>query len=97
MTVEWSERAAAELQAARDFLARSSPAYAQAVAERIVRRSEGLAAQPLIGAEVPEYGDEAIREVFEHPYRILYRVSDDQVQVVAVVHAARRLTRTPPG
>ncbi|HTU21790.1 MAG TPA: hypothetical protein VMG10_27375 [Gemmataceae bacterium] len=31
-----------------------------------------------------------------HPYRILYRVSAEQVQIVAVVHAARRLPRTPP-
>jgi plasmid stabilization system protein ParE len=95
--VEWSERATAELQAARDFIARSSPGYAQVVAERVVRRTEELADQPLIGAEVPEYGDENLREVYEHPYRILYRVTADRVQVVAVVHSARQLPRHPPG
>jgi plasmid stabilization system protein ParE len=97
MNVEWTESATAQLQAIRDYLARTSPGYAQALAERIVRRTEGLAAQPLLGSEVAEYGDEMLREVFEHPYRILYRVSEERLQVVAVVHASRRLPRTPPG
>ncbi len=96
MNVNWSATAAAQLQAIRDYLARSSPGYAQALAERIVARTEGLVAQPLIGAEVSEYGDETIREVFEHPYRILYRLTGPEIQVIAVIHASRRLPRTPP-
>ncbi len=71
MSVSWTETAADQLQAIRDYLARSSPAYAQALASRIVARTEALDAQPLSGAEVPEYADPNIREVFEHPYRIL--------------------------
>lgn len=97
MSVNWSATAAAQLQAIRDYLARSSPGYAQALAERIVERTERLATEPLIGAEVREYGDETIREVFEHPYRILYRVQAQEIQVIAVIHASRRLPRTPPG
>jgi toxin ParE1/3/4 len=97
MIVEWSEQAAAQLQAIRDYLARSSPGYAQTLAERIIQRTEALAALPLLGAEVPEYGDESLREIIEHPYRILYRASEEQIQIVAVVHAVRRLPRTPPG
>lgn len=52
---------------------------------------------PLFGAEVPEYADESLRELFEHPFRILYRVEGDDLQIVALVHAARTLPRTPPG
>ncbi len=97
MNVNWSATAAAQLQAVRDYLARSSPGYAQMLAERIVERTEGLAAHPLIGAEVEEYADETIREVFEHPYRILYRVEGQEIQVITVIHASRRLPQTPPG
>ncbi len=97
MSVTWSVTAATQLQAIRDYIARSSPGYAQVVAERVVARTEILDGQPLLGAEVPEYGDETIREVFEHPYRILYRVSGQDVQIIAVVHSSRRLPRTPPG
>ena len=97
MTVDWTEPASAQLQAARDSLARSSPGYAVALADRVVRRTERLAVMPLVGAEVPEYPGAGVREVYEHPYRILYRVAGNVVLVVAVVHAARRLPRTPPG
>ena len=96
MIVEWSERGADQLQAIRDYLARSSPGYAQTLAERIVQRTEMLADFPLLGAEVPEYADEAIRELIEHPYRILYRVSEEQIQIITIVHASRRLPRNPP-
>jgi plasmid stabilization system protein ParE len=66
------------------------------MADRIVRRTEVLADFPLVGPEVPEYADESIRELQEHPYRIIYRVMTNQIDVVAVIHAARRLPRTPP-
>jgi toxin ParE1/3/4 len=96
VTVTWTETAAAQLQAVRDGLARTSPGYAQALAERIVARTEALDGLPLSGAEVPEYGNEAIREVFVQPYRILYRVAGAEVQIIALIHHARRLPRTPP-
>jgi toxin ParE1/3/4 len=97
MSVTWTETAAGQVQAIRDYLARSSPGYAQALAGRIVARTQALDGQPLLGAEVPEYSDPAIREVFEHPYRILYRVVGQDVQVIGVIHSSRRLPRTPPG
>ena len=96
MSVTWTETATGQLQAIRDYLARSSPGYAQALAGRIVARTEALDGQPLLGAEVPEYGDPDVREVFEHPYRILFRVAGQDVQVIGVIHSSRRLPRTPP-
>lgn len=96
MSVAWTETAAGQLQAVRDYLARSSPGYAQALAGRIIARAQTLDGQPLVGAEVPEYGDPTIREVFEHPYRILYRVAGQDVQIIGVIHSSRRLSRTPP-
>ena len=89
--------AADQLQAVRDYSARSSPGYAQALAARTVARTESLADQPLLGAEVEEYGDPEIREVLEHPYRIIYRVAGPDVQVVAVIHSSRRLFPHPAG
>jgi hypothetical protein len=42
---------------------------------------------------VPEYEDETLRELFEDPYRIVDRITDRQIDVVAVVHSARRFPR----
>jgi len=38
---------------------------------------------------VPEVGDESLREVIHGNYRIVYRVSDQAVEIVTVFHGAR--------
>jgi len=40
---------------------------------------------------VPEYDREDVREVIEKPYRIIYRIGEEQVDVLAVFHRAQRL------
>ncbi len=42
------------------------------------------------------YDVDDIREVLEYPYRIIYRVLPDRVDVLAVVHGARRLPASLP-
>ena len=59
--------------------------------DRITRRSEQLKTLPSSGSIVPEYANEEIREVLERPYRIIYRVLPDRIDVLAVVHGARLL------
>jgi toxin ParE1/3/4 len=93
MNVHWTEAALADLRAAEAYVARHSPQYARSLVERIFDRSEVLADQPYIGPMVPEYDDETLRELFEDPYRIIYRVLEQQIDIVAVVHAARRMPR----
>lgn len=48
------------------------------------------------GAEVPEFGDSTIREVLHRSCRIIYRVREERVDVVAVIHGARLLPDAPP-
>jgi len=94
MNVHWTEAGLTDLRAAEAYVARHSPQYAYSLVERIFDRSAQLAAQPRLGSLVPEYDEETLRELFEHPYRIIYRiVSEEQIDVVAVVHAARRMPR----
>jgi plasmid stabilization system protein ParE len=38
----------------------------------------------------PELARPTIREVIEGAYRVVYRVTPDAVQILAVVHGARR-------
>jgi toxin ParE1/3/4 len=42
---------------------------------------------------VPEVSDPAIRETFLHSYRILYRVHQGHVLILAVIHGARDFER----
>jgi plasmid stabilization system protein ParE len=93
MNVHWTESALADLRAIEAYVGRHSSQYARGIIERIFARSEHLSSQPRLGPIVPEYEEDTIRELFENPYRIVYRIADQQIDVVAVVHAARRLPR----
>ncbi len=47
------------------------------------RQIEGL---PGSGRQVPEYEDPALRELLERPYRIIYRLLPERIDVVTVMH-----------
>jgi plasmid stabilization system protein ParE len=92
MNVHWTEAALADLEAIETYISRRSPQYARALIERIFARSELLATQPRLGPKVPGFDDETLRELFQSPYRIIDRiVAEQRIDVVAVVHGARRL------
>ena len=59
--------------------------------DRLTKRSEQIAAFPRSGRMVPEYEAPDIREVIERPYRIIYRIKTDQIDILAVVHSAQLL------
>lgn len=69
-----------------------SPVYAKRMVDKITRRSEQISDFPMSGRKVPEYESDDIREVIENPYRIIYRIKPDQIDVLAVVHGAQLLS-----
>lgn len=97
MTVFWTRNAKRELRAVYDYIAQNSVRYAQGVVDRITRRTKQLSTMPYLGARVPEYDEETIRELVEQSYRIIYRVRADRVDIVSVVHGARPLPSEIPG
>jgi len=63
--------------------------------DRLTLRSEQIAIFPLSGRMVPEYEAEDIREIIEKPYRIIYRIKPEQIDVLAVIHGAQLLLLEP--
>jgi addiction module RelE/StbE family toxin len=95
MKVHWTETAQAHLDAIHAYIAQDSPAYAKHMVDRLTRRSQQIAKFPLSGRRVPEYDVEPIREVIEGSYRIIYYIKSDQIAVLAVIHGATDVLRTP--
>lgn len=91
MRVHWTQNAVEHLVNIYEYIALNSPTYAKQMVDRITRRSQQIADQPLSGRSVPEYQTDDIRELIEKPYRIIYRIKADQIDVVAVIHGARLL------
>jgi plasmid stabilization system protein ParE len=74
-----------------EHIAHNSRLYAQRMIDRLTNRSEQIAAFPRSGRMVPEDEVPDIREVIEKPYRIIYRIKEDQIDVLAVVHSTQLL------
>jgi len=91
MRVAWTAHAKRELSAIHDYIAQNSRRYAQGMVDRITRKTELLVEFPRLGAEVSEYEDESVRELLEHPYRIIYRLRGTTAEILSVVHGARQL------
>ena len=51
-----------------------------------MRRSIQIGEVPYSGREVPEYQRDDVREVLERPYRILYRIGPDRIDVITLMH-----------
>jgi len=90
MKVNWTSAARAQLRDIGAFVAHSSPQYATKVADRLTKRSQQIATFPHSGRVVSEANNINIREVIEGPYRIIYHILEDEIDVIAVVHGARQ-------
>jgi addiction module RelE/StbE family toxin len=91
MKVFWTETAVNHLSSIYNYISQNSPQYAQRLVERLTRRSEQIANFPFSGRIVPEFETEQLREVIEGSYRIIYYVKPEQIDVIAVLHAARNI------
>lgn len=89
MKVHWTETAEGHLDAIHAYISQDSPRYALRMVDRLTRRSQQIADFPLSGRKVPEYEMDQIREVIEGPYRIIYYIKPDQIDVLAVIHGSQ--------
>lgn len=91
MRVHWTINAVDHLANIYEYISLNSPTYGKQMVDKITCRSEQIADHPLSGRKVPEYEAQDIRELIEKPYRIIYRIKKDQIDVVAVIHGAQLL------
>ena len=89
MSLRWTERVAEHLQMLHQYIADDNPAAADRLIERVLEAAERLAQFPRMGRQGRVSGT---RELVLPGTQILlaYRVHKNDVQVLAVLHAARR-------
>jgi toxin ParE1/3/4 len=95
--VYWTPEARAKLRGIRDYIAQDNPNAASALVTRLLRRTRQLQIAPRSGRQVPEYRDAKIRQLLERPYRIIYRVTGDEVAILTVMHYRQLLPHDVPG
>ena len=86
MRVHWTDRAKARLRLIHDYIAEDSPQSALQVVDRVTARSQQLKELPRSGRQVPEYSHMDVRELLEKPYRIIYIIKPNQIDVLTIMH-----------
>ena len=88
--VVWTRPARDDLREIRTYIARDSAHYARVVVTQLLTAVDALRDFPLAGRVVPELARPSLRELIQGAYRIVYRLTADEVQILAVVHGARQ-------
>ncbi|MBI1783987.1 type II toxin-antitoxin system RelE/ParE family toxin [Candidatus Sumerlaeota bacterium] len=97
MKVFWTDTAKAHLRSIHHYIALDSLEYARQMIVRLTDRSIQISAFPKSGRKVPEFDAEDVREVIEGPYRIVYLLKADQIEVLAVIHCRQDALREQGG
>jgi toxin ParE1/3/4 len=89
--VSWSPEALDDVDAIAEYIARDSAFYAEAVVTRIKEVSRSLNQLPNRGRVVPEIGLPPIREIPIYSYRLIYRIQQQNVLIISVIHGRKIL------
>lgn len=93
MKLEWSPTARRDLEYVEAFIADDNPRAAAELAVRIIRAAEGLTTFPESGrpGRLPHTRELVISGT---PFILPYRVRNDVVEILGVVHGTRRWPET---
>lgn len=93
MKVHWTPEARVQLAGIHSYIAQESPLIAKQVIQRIASRCGQLAELPYSGHKLRDFNRDDIRELLSRPYRIIYRIQSDQIDILSVMHYRRLLPR----
>jgi toxin ParE1/3/4 len=92
MRLIWTRRATLDLAEIRLYIARNNPAAASRVAARIGQAVARLVDHPNLGRSGREMGTREL-VVTRTRYVVAYRIDQESVTVLAVIHGARQWPR----
>jgi toxin ParE1/3/4 len=86
----WSPGALRELREIAEYISIDSKTYAANVAAKIMSSVDNLELFPLMGRRVPEFNQDDFREILVLSWRIVYRISEYDIEIVEIIHGAQR-------
>jgi len=89
--VRWTQSALNDLDSIFKFIARDSRFYAATFVNKIKNASRSLSKMSLRARIVPEMQDDNIRELLIVDYRMMFRIQDNEIQIITIIHQARNL------
>jgi toxin ParE1/3/4 len=89
MKARYTRRAHSDLHQILDYLSTRSPKGAANVLARIEGAVQKLGEQPAMG-HATDVGDVRVLFIGRYPYKVFYRFSRNQLEVLHIRHTARR-------
>ena len=92
--VIWSNPAKNDLKKIYEYIASDSKYYALKVSQEFIKKSERLAEFSKAGRIVPEIEDPNIRELIIYSYRLIYEISPNRIEILAIIHGKQDFSGT---
>jgi len=93
--IVWSQDSAEDLEDIIQYINdRSGKEMAKSIYKRIIYKIENASVFPGSGRKVPELdvlGDSGIHEVIESPWRIIYRITENELHIISVIDGRRNV------
>jgi toxin ParE1/3/4 len=89
--VKWARTAQEDLVHVAEYVSSDSERRAIRLIQASIYAARSLARFADRGRMVPEFSDPSIRELLKGRYRIIYKISEKTIVIVAFVHGARNL------
>jgi len=87
--IRWSPLAVSNFEQIVNYISQDSKTYSMIFASNVLTLIESIPLFPKSGRMVPEYKDENLRERIYGNYRIIYRIKEDVIEIVAITHGSR--------
>jgi addiction module RelE/StbE family toxin len=92
MKIKWTHEALEQLTEIEDFIAKDSPERAAVFVDQLIGHAEdSLPDNPRMGRTVPEIANPDIRELIFKKYRIVYRLTENHIEILTVFEGHRLL------
>lgn len=87
--IRWSPLAVSNFEQIVNYISQDSKTYSMIFASNVLTLIESIPLFPKSGRMVLEYKDENLRERIYGNYRIIYRIKEDVIEIVAITHGSR--------
>jgi toxin ParE1/3/4 len=91
--VIWSDNALKDIEEIAGYIERDSIYYSELLVQRIFENGNSLEFFPRRGRKIPERNNPEIREIHVSPYRIIYRIENNTISILTVLHGRRNVRR----
>ncbi|MHA1149537.1 MAG: type II toxin-antitoxin system RelE/ParE family toxin [Promethearchaeota archaeon] len=88
VNITWMPQALKDLDTISEYIEKDSEYYAKITVQKIFSAVKQLELFPKIGRIVPEKQDPTLREILYRNYRIVYKLSENEIYILTIFHGS---------